>query len=180
MESDERLYERLRRGELDAFDALHARYERGLFGFILAHVVARAEAEEVLHETFLALLRSGPGFGGGSFRAWIHRVARNLCLNRLRGRKREARALGVIGLTDGEASTPAPDAPIEARQRSEALGCAVARLPPPLGEVFHLRASGLSYDEMAAVLSLPVGTVKSRMHEMVNRLREEMKTWIAS
>ena len=55
-----------------------------------------------------------------------------------------------------------------------ALGEAVSRLPVPLSEVYHLRASGLSYEEMAQVLEVPVGTVKSRMHDMVKRLREEV------
>jgi len=47
-------------------------------------------------------------------------------------------------------------------------------LPLALGEVYRLRATGMSYDEVAEVLSIPVGTVKSRMSEMVKRLREEM------
>jgi len=50
----------------------------------------------------------------------------------------------------------------------------VARLPDPLAELFHLRAGGLSYEELAQVLEVPLGTIKSRMHEMVGRLREEV------
>ena len=52
-------------------------------------------------------------------------------------------------------------------------------LPPALGELYHLRVSGLSYEQIAGVVDVPVGTVKSRMHQMVHALREELKPWIA-
>jgi len=56
-DSDEALYARWIAGDLRAFDALHARYERPLFGFVRAHVRDQTEAEDVLHETFMAVLR---------------------------------------------------------------------------------------------------------------------------
>jgi len=61
------------------------------------------------------------------------------------------------------------------RQETAAtLRKSVACLPEPLAELYALRAGGLSYAEIAEVLGIPVGTVKSRMHQMVGRLREEM------
>jgi RNA polymerase sigma-70 factor (ECF subfamily) len=59
-------------------------------------------------------------------------------------------------------------------ERQRALRTAVANLPLELAELWHLRVSGLSYEEMASVLAIPVGTVKSRMHGMVHRLREQL------
>ena len=56
---------------------------------------------------------------------------------------------------------------------------AIARLPPALSEVFHLRTSGLSYEEIADVLEIPLGTLKSRMNQMVTQLREELRPWTA-
>jgi DNA-directed RNA polymerase specialized sigma24 family protein len=50
----------------------------------------------------------------------------------------------------------------------------VARLPSELGALYQLRASGMSYEELAQVLAVPLGTVKSRMHTMIARLREEL------
>jgi RNA polymerase sigma-70 factor (ECF subfamily) len=64
-------------------------------------------------------------------------------------------------------------------QRMRALDLAVARLPPPLADVYRLRASGLSYEEMAGVLSIPLGTLKSRMHQVVHTLREDLAPWTA-
>jgi RNA polymerase sigma-70 factor (ECF subfamily) len=70
---------------------------------------------------------------------------------------------------------PYPDRAIEERESVAALRRAVARLPEPLAELYELRAGGLSYEELAAVLAVPLGTVKSRMHQMVGLLREELQ-----
>jgi RNA polymerase sigma-70 factor (ECF subfamily) len=177
MESDESLCERLRRGELAAFDALYERYEGRLFGFVRAYLDDTAEAEDVLHEAFMSVLR-GRQTELSSFRGWLYQTARNLCLNKLRSRNRGERARQLI-----EAQPPpevrSVDERLMDRAAHAALGQAVARLPTALSEVFHLRASGMSYEEMAQVLALPLGTVKSRMHEMVVTLRQEMRPWTA-
>jgi RNA polymerase sigma-70 factor (ECF subfamily) len=79
--------------------------------------------------------------------------------------------------------TPAPTGPQEALLDQEArlqLRRVVARLPPLLNEIYQLRASGLSYDEMATVLAIPLGTVKSRMHDLLLHLKKEMLPWTAS
>jgi DNA-directed RNA polymerase specialized sigma24 family protein len=92
MISDEALHERLLRGDLGAFDALYERHERPLFGFILHHLTDRHEAEDVLHDAFLAVLREREADRAVScFRAWIYQIARNLRLNRQRSNRRAAR-----------------------------------------------------------------------------------------
>ncbi len=173
MLSDEALHERLRRGELGAFDALYERHKRPLFGFVARLLSDRSEAEDVLHEVFLSLLRSAPT-GLRSVRAWLFEVARNACSNRLRARGRAARAL-VAHAAEPPAFEPGPEHALEALEASEALRRAVERLPPPLAALYAMRARGLSYEELAQALGLPLGTVKSRLHETVARLREETK-----
>ena len=174
MRSDEALHEALLGGELGAFDTLYARYERPLFGFIRRHLADTHEAEDVLHEAFLALLRDrNSARRAQSLKAWLFGVARNLCLNRQRTQRRAAKALEQ---TEPAAEAHVPDEALQQKQTANALRAAVARLPLELSELFQLRASGLSYEEMASVLALPLGTVKSRMHQMVIRLREEMST----
>jgi RNA polymerase sigma factor (sigma-70 family) len=71
---------------------------------------------------------------------------------------------------------PAPHAQqsLEQHEQAAALRGAVERLPPALAEVYRLRAAGLSYEELADVLAIPTGTVRSRLHEMVRRLQQEM------
>jgi RNA polymerase sigma-70 factor, ECF subfamily len=176
MVSDEWLYEQLLGGDLKAFDVLYARYERHLFGFIFAQVRDRQEAEDILHDAVLAVLherRSGRS-SPRCFRAWIYKVARNLCLNRVRKRQRAARATDAAAQL-ADPPTLEPEGEIIARQSSEALRRAVARLPEPLAELFRLRSGGLSYEELSEVLDIPLGTVKSRMHELMVRLRAEVQ-----
>ncbi len=179
MDSDERLFERLGGGDLAAFDLLYARYAARLLGFVRAHLRDVAESEDVLHESFMALLESGAvDFEHGSFRSWLYQIARNRCLNRLRSRSRGEAALEKVAAAPPPVVADAEGA-MAGRQTADALRAAVDRLPRALSEVFHLRAQGLSYDEMSLVLAIPVGTVKSRMHEMVNHLKQEMAPWTA-
>jgi RNA polymerase sigma-70 factor, ECF subfamily len=169
MRSDEALLAALRRRDATAFDELYARHERHLFGFVHAHLKDRAESEDVLHEAFLAVLSSTPA-NVQSVRAWLYTIARNACLNRLRTRRRASAAL--TALAPPEAAQP-HDA-LEAHQNKAALSVAVDALPDELQQLFHLRTRGLSYLELADVLELPLGTIKSRLHEVVRRLRETM------
>jgi RNA polymerase sigma-70 factor (ECF subfamily) len=174
MATDDALFERLLRGDLEAFDALYGRHERQLYGFILKHVPDRHEAEDVLHDAFLAVLREGRGGARVTcFRAWLFQVARNLCRNRARSRQRADRAMEAVARAPA-APQAHPDRALEERQAAEALRRAVSRLPDRLAELYQLRAGGLSYEELARTLALPLGTVKSRMHEMVRRLQQEM------
>ncbi|MDX2015017.1 MAG: sigma-70 family RNA polymerase sigma factor [Myxococcaceae bacterium] len=176
--SDESLYQRWIDGDLTAFDALYARYEAPLYGFLRRQLGNDAEAEDVLHETFLALLKDhARGRRAQTFKAWLFEVARHLVLNRSRTSQRAARAHeGVVHLVELEPARAAPDELLQHRQASEAVTAAVQKLPAPLAELFHLRAQGLSYDELASVLGVPLGTVKSRLHELVKRLHQEVSS----
>jgi RNA polymerase sigma-70 factor (ECF subfamily) len=174
MPSDEALYERLLGGDMGAFDALYGRYEAPLYGFIRTFVADAAEAEEIFHEAFVTVLREGRRKTGVSrFKPWLYRVARNLCLNRLRGKRRGDRALEALA-ADPSPEVEGPRAWLERAETAEALRRAVSRLPEKLGEVYALRAAGMSYEHLAEVLGIPIGTVKSRVNRMLERLREEM------
>jgi RNA polymerase sigma-70 factor (ECF subfamily) len=179
MDSDEALYARVKRGDMVAFDDLYARYAPRLFGFLRRQLPTRADAEDVFHEALLATLENDEvAFDQGSFRTWLYRIARNRVLNRVRSQGRGENAIARLApLVDDP--PPAADEQAAQGQMLRALDGAVSRLPPPLSEVYHLRSSGLSYEEMALVLDVPLGTLKSRMNRMVNALREELKPWTA-
>ena len=82
--SDEALRERLLQGDLGAFDQLYARHGRALYAFIYRHLGDAAASEDVLHETFMVMLRERDGGRAAeSLRAWLYQVARNQCINRL-------------------------------------------------------------------------------------------------
>jgi RNA polymerase sigma-70 factor (ECF subfamily) len=178
MDSDEALYSRVKRGDMQAFDELYARYASRLFGFLRPQLPTLADAEDVFHESLLATLENAEvAFDRGSFRTWLYRVARNRVLNRLRSQGRGETALSRLAPL--EEPPAGPDARLHRDELLRALDGAVARLPSPLSEVYHLRSSGLSYDEMAMVLGIPLGTLKSRMNQMVTLLRQELKPWTA-
>lgn len=186
MDSDENLFQRVRGGDLAAFDALYERHEVRLFAYLRAVAGDRHDAEELLHDAFLAALKAPSGeLLDGGFRGWLYRIARNLAFNRKRASQRHDRMLASVPDVDRDGDDARPsvtaraDAAIERRELEAALESAVLRLPLPLGELYHLRSSGLSYEQIAAVIEAPLGTVKSRMHQMVNVLREELKPWIA-
>ncbi|HSO33120.1 MAG TPA: sigma-70 family RNA polymerase sigma factor [Labilithrix sp.] len=187
MDTDEHLFERTRSGDIAAFDVLYERYEVRLFAYLRAISGNRQDAEELLHDAFLAALKAGENGRGeaGAFCGFLYRVARNLAFNRRRAALRHDRMLSSVPDFEAEAEQARPsvgvraDTAIERRELEAALADAVGRLPLALGELYHLRSSGLSYEQIAAVIEAPLGTVKSRMHQMVNVLREELKPWIA-
>ena len=178
MESDEALLQRVRDGEIDAFDRLYERHEGRLFAYLRAVVGDRSDAEEVLHDAFLSALKDKNAVldRDGAFRAWLYRVARNMALNKRRGTSRHEKKIALA--PTGE-DPPRADVELEKHQLESALFAAVTKLPPNLGELWHLRTSGLSYEQIASVVDVPLGTVKSRVHQMVVVLREELKPWIA-
>ena len=172
--SDEALLVKLIGGDLGAFDALYERHARALFGYIRRDVRDTSEAEDLLHETFLSLLKDRERARTAySLRAWLFQVTRNLCLNHLRSRRRSERALAQVARTPVE-PPPSPDELISRFQERETLNLAVGALPPEMAELFALRSAGLTYEELAQVLEIPLGTVKSRMHQLMKSLREEV------
>lgn len=174
--SDERLFEQLVAGDVAAFDVLYSRYETHLFGFIRAHLHDVHEAEDVLHETFMSLLKVRKQPQLTSFRAWVFQVARNACLNRSRSKRRGDAALQQVPFAVVNPPADEPHAALEHHQRAQALESAVRTLPADLGQLYHLRAKGLSYAELAEVFAVPLGTIKSRLHELVRRLKEDLES----
>lgn len=176
--TDETLYLKLLDGDMDAFDQLYKRYEVRLFVYIVRQLGDRSEAEDVFHDAFMAVLkerRSGKELS--NFRAWLFQVARNLCHNRIRSSKRAALAIQTISVP--QIPGFAAEELLNSSDMAQALQSAVVTLPEPLAELYSLRASGLSLDEIADALDIPLGTAKSRMHKLVTQLREDMKRWIA-
>ena len=172
---DEELYQRVKRGDMSAFDLLYSRHQRGLFQFVSSYLKSQEEAEEVFHDAFIQVLDSREvQFDQGSFQGWLYLVARNISLNRLRSRKRSERVLSEV-----DAPLPAESAESLLIQNvtSSHVSAAVALLPENLSEVLRLRLSGLAYQDIAQALEIPVGTVKSRFHTIVDSLRRSLKSF---
>ncbi len=169
---DEVLYARARRGDLRAFETLYLRYEGRLFGFVLRMVHNHHDAEDLFHEAFVNVLRSREvTFDRASFCTWLYRIARNLSLNHLRDNKRKGQLQQQVPPMQPMQSA---EAALEETQRAALLCDALTGLPEQLTEIYKLRSAGMSYEEMAAVLHIPIGTVKSRINRMTLHLREEI------
>jgi RNA polymerase sigma-70 factor (ECF subfamily) len=169
--SDRALVKAYLRGDAGAFEELYLRYEAPLFGYVLGMVREREEAEDVLQETFLKIMRSlGRYREQGSFRSWLYTVASNLCRDHLRKRSRHeqlARERLQVG-----SSAPDPEAVFERSESSQLLSRLVDELPDEQREVVLLRVrSDLSFREIARLQGCPLGTALGRMHLAVKKLR---------
>jgi RNA polymerase sigma-70 factor (ECF subfamily) len=176
------------RGHRAAFDELVHRYEKELFGY-LRHYLGDAEmAEDVFQQTFLQVhLKCDQFEAGRRVRPWLYTVATNqaidwqrrhrrhklVSLDRRGGGNAENRA-GTLGeLLDSPEQGPAQRA--EAGERYELVRRAVDDLPEQTKQVVILvYFQGLKYREAAEVLSIPVGTVKSRLHAAIHKLSETL------
>lgn len=142
--------------------ALYDRHGLALFGYLLRLAGDRGIAEEILQDSLLAAWRSAAGFEGrSSVRTWLFGVDRRQAHNRLRGKRLVWVELAEAG--EVVSVEPGPEAVALAHAEQVEIAAAVARLRPLHAEVLGLAfVDGLSYAEIAAVLGVPVGTVKSR------------------
>lgn len=150
---------------MDSLEALYRLVGPLLLAYLRGHVGRRGDAEELLQETFVIAARQPDSLAAvNSQRAWLFGIARNLVRDNLRRRaRREIASLDV----DPAAAIAEP-----VDERLDAMRSAIRQLPDPQREVLELRlAQELSYAEIAEVLAIPTGTVRSRLHHAVAALR---------
>jgi RNA polymerase sigma-70 factor (ECF subfamily) len=184
--SDEDLLVRYCRGQTEAFGILVRRYERELYGYLRRYVGDSSLAEDVFQNTFLQLyLKSSQYEPGRPVRPWLYTIATHQAIDALRRNGRH-QALSLEQrrqeTSDGdlrnlletlESRGPAPLDSVTAQERKERVRASVDRLPDFLREVVLLAYyQGLKYREIADILDIPVGTVKSRLHAALVKLQE--------
>jgi RNA polymerase sigma-70 factor (ECF subfamily) len=165
--TDEALLERARRGDRDAFTELVSRHQDALYTMALRLLGRPEDAADVVQETFLRAYVNLPKLRGVAVRGWLFRVA----VNAARDVQRRAVRRPTSPLEDGEGKIidlpdPAlgPDATAEARERAGAIREALLAFPLEFRQALVLRdVNDLSYEEVATVLRVPLGTVKSRI-----------------
>ncbi|MEO7735470.1 MAG: sigma-70 family RNA polymerase sigma factor [Kofleriaceae bacterium] len=156
---------RAQRGDEPAWRALIARFQRPVHALIWRLLAGRARhrVEDLVQETFVRVLRALPGFdpsGPASLSTWVLTIATRLTLNELR--RPEPLALDAGGPSADRAE--AADHAAERRQLGAAIAACVAALPEPQRVVLVLREyHDLDYDDIARILELELGTVKSRL-----------------
>jgi RNA polymerase sigma-70 factor (ECF subfamily) len=160
------LVARLRQDDRRAFEELVITYQHRLFGVAFRMLGNRAEAEEIAQETFLRAHRALPEFRGEArLHTWLYGIASRLCLNRLASAERRVVRGDDEALAAAASDEPSAAARLERAEREAAVREAIGALPEERRIVVVLRdLEGLSYDEVAAVLGLEPGTVRSRLH----------------
>lgn len=184
--SDEDLLIRFCKGQKEAFGVLVRRYERELFGYLRRYLGDSTLAEDVFQNTFLQVyVKSGQYEPGRPVRPWLYTIATNQAIDALRRQGRhQALSLdqGREELADGdlrslmetlESRGPGPADAAEGAERRDRVRASVDRLPDFLRQVLVLAYyQGLKYREIADILDIPVGTVKSRLHAALVKLQE--------
>ncbi len=172
-------------GDLGAFERLVRRHERRVFRLLYRMLGTREEAEDATQEVFLSLHRHGRRFRREArFSTFLYRVAANAALNRRRslGRARaRVEELGRRQLTgdDGPSHGPDPEDALHGARVQDAVQRALQELPRDLRmAVVLFDLEGRPYKEIAEVLGVPEGTVKSRIHRGRSALRESLGEFV--
>jgi RNA polymerase sigma-70 factor (ECF subfamily) len=172
------LMEALRAGDVSAFEAVFQDYRKMVFKTAYLMTGSKEEAEDVLQEVFVSVWRSRKTFNPkkGKLSTWIYRITVNRCLSRRR-RKKPA----LLPLEDKNIDLPytkptkQPEEILVTRLEYERLVKAMNALDSKHRSVLVLRYfNDLSYDEIAQVIGIPLGTVKSRISQALKSLRAQM------
>lgn len=165
------------RGDGGAFRALLERHGPRVHACALHLTGDGAAAEEVTHDVFLSLLRSGATFRGeASVITWLLRVTLNRARDHMRVERRRASRFDTESTVSDIADVRAgPEEELAARERRDCLADAIGRLPEEMRQVVVLRfAGGLGYDAIATVLGVPSGSVASRLHRALRRIGDHL------
>ncbi len=182
---DQALVERVQRGDKSAFDLLVSKYQRKLSRLVARLVRDPGEVEDVTQEAFIKAYRALPSFRGDSaFYTWLYRIGINTAKNHLvaAGRRpptaTEHDADEAENYEDGERlrDINTPESVLMSRQIADTVNQAMSALPEDLRSAIALREiEGMSYEEIAAVMDCPIGTVRSRIFRAREAIAEKLR-----
>ncbi len=168
-------------GDREAFGELALLHQPRAIAMAAGILGSREEAQDLVQESCLKAYRALDTFvPGRPFFPWFYRILRNACIQQLRRRKvRRASSLSRRQEDDepapelADAAAPRPEELVARDERSHLVGQALTKLPAGDREILMLKHfDGLTYKEIAAALSIPVGTVMSRISTARKRLRK--------
>jgi RNA polymerase sigma-70 factor (ECF subfamily) len=171
--SDEDLLERVGERDRDAFETLYRRYSRSVLGLALRRLGDRGRAEDATQETFTAIWRAAKTYRPerGPAAPWLFAVARNSIADRGRARREPP-----AEAPDEPSQEAGPDEQAELSWLSWRVHTAIETLPSQERELIELAYwSGLSQSEIASLVGIPLGTVKTRTRSALARLAGELE-----
>jgi RNA polymerase sigma-70 factor (ECF subfamily) len=189
-EIDQQLVERAQRGDKKAFELLVAKYQRKLGRLLSRFIRDPAEVEDVAQEAFIKAYRALPSFRGESaFYTWLYRIGINTAKNYLVALSRRAPTTTEFDSEEAEnfdggdqlRDVNTPENELMSKQIAQTVNDTMEALPEELRTAIVLREiDGLSYEEIAAVMNCPIGTVRSRIFRaretIADRLRPLLET----
>ncbi|HSP34064.1 MAG TPA: sigma-70 family RNA polymerase sigma factor [Thermoanaerobaculia bacterium] len=183
---DRTLVARILEGDRDRFTELMKRYEKRVINYVyrITHRYEDAHdlTQEIFVKVYLALDRYDPKY---QFSTWLFRIAQNSAIDALR--KKSVAEVPLVHQTDDEQPKErefadggvSPYRALKNKQISAAIDKAVAKLPPDYRELIQLRHfAELSYDEIATMKKLPLGTVKNKLFRARNLLKEALDAFV--
>ncbi|HSL31523.1 MAG TPA: sigma-70 family RNA polymerase sigma factor [Anaerolineales bacterium] len=181
-DAEQHLVQRARNGDHEAFAALVTEYQRYVYTLALRMLKNEEEALDLAQETFVRAWTALPNFRGQSkFRTWLYRITTNLCYNRLPGLRRSLSDLGNDVIAELPETNPTFDNPAHGLESHE-LRAYLHRAIDDLDEKYRLLISlryqhEMSYEEIAGMLNLPLGTVKTGLFRAREQLRQALERY---
>ena len=178
---DELLIRRAQRGDADAFEQLLLEHQKNVYNLCYRMAGNPDDAMDLSQETFLRAWRCLDQYQFVSaFSTWLYRLCSNICIDFLRRRRRQQTVPLTFEDADGEEQTyavpdaqPLPEEQVELKLTRETLAAAMAQLLPEHRAVLRLRVvNEMSYEQIADVLDIQIGTVKSRLSRARNQLKK--------
>ena len=178
---DELLIRRAQRGDADAFEQLLLEHQKNVYNLCYRMTGNPDDAMDLSQETFLRAWRCLDQYQFASaFSTWLSRLCSNICIDFLRRRRRQQTVPLTFEDADGEEQTyavpdaqPLPEEQVELKLTRETLAAAMAQLLPEHRAVLQLRVvNEMSYEQIADVLDIQIGTVKSRLSRARNQLKK--------
>jgi RNA polymerase sigma-70 factor (ECF subfamily) len=171
-----------RKGDQDAFARLVQLHQRRVFNLVYRMLQDYEEASEVTQEAFFAAWQGLPSFRGDArFSTWLYRIAYNCCLKQLEVRKRERAVQIAVQAEQALAHRSLEErasAELDAQDCQQFVRSQLSTLPAKYRIVLVLRhLQEMTYEEIAEILSMPVGTIKTHLFRARNLLKERLEAF---
>jgi RNA polymerase sigma-70 factor (ECF subfamily) len=182
---DRQLVERAQRGDKHAFELLVSKYQRKLARLLARFIRDPVEVEDVAQEAFIKAYRALPSFRGDSaFYTWLYRIGINTAKNYLVALGRRAPTTTEFDSEDAEAfedgdqlrDINTPESMLMSAEIARTVNDTLEKLPAELRNAITLRElEGLSYEDIAAIMNCPIGTVRSRIFRAREAIAEQLR-----